>query len=342
MKIIKKIIDEKLNIPKSLTHFIGEGNFCFIDIETLGLNRKFHSIALIGYLYEENNKIIIKQLLAEGIEDESLLLKTFLEDLKGISTIITYNGRAFDIPFIKARAAELSLNCNMDNFFHIDLLLYVKKYHRYFSLDNYKLKTVEGFLGLIRQDTISGRDSVQLYREYLKTKSSDLEEKILLHNFEDIFHLPKLLKIFDFLPLKDHTFKSTIHLLEDHPPLDFYYNPYEFTITEAKLKLQGKVQKLESIKEELHYQPSFFFRWIPLKGYFEFEVTLKVGTLPSKKKYYYIDLYDFSIEPEEFKAMVSDSSAIHQHYLIIDCDFPASVLALLEFKKLLMLQLFKW
>lgn len=340
MKIIKRVLDEKINIPKSLSHFVGEGNYCFIDIETLGLSRMFHSIALIGYLFEENNQIVIKQLLAEGIDDERLLLKTFLKDLEGISTIITYNGKAFDLPFIMARAAELSLDCNMDHFFHLDLLLYVKKYKHCFTIDNYKLKTVEGFLGLIRQDTISGGDSVQLYREYLRTKSTQLEEKILLHNFEDIFHLPKLLKLFDFLPLKDYVFKSTLRLTKDQPPLDFYYNPYDFTITEAKLKLQGKVQRLETIKEELHYQPNYFFRWVPLRGYFEFEICIKLGTLPSKRKYYYIDLYDFSVEPEELIAILPDPSAIHQHYLIVDCDFPASVQALLELKKILVHRLY--
>lgn len=341
MKIIKKTIADKIDIPVALSHFAGDGNFCFIDIETTGLSRKFHKIALIGYLYEENNQLIIKQLLAEGIGDELLLLATFFEDLKGLSAIISYNGKAFDIPFIMARAEELSLSCGLDNFFHVDLLAYVKKYHRFFPLDNFKLKTVEGFLGLARQDAISGGESVQLYREYLKTKSAELEEKILLHNFEDILNLPKLLKIFDYLPLKDYSFKSTVCLFENHPPLDFYYNPYDFTISEAKLRLNGKVQRLERERDELHYHPGFYFKWIPRKGYFEFEVALKVGTLPSKQKYYYLDLQDFSIDPEEIQAMVSDPSAIHQHYLIIDFDFSGSVFALLEFKKLLLLRIFK-
>ena len=335
MKIITKIIDGKIAIPKSISHFIGKSNYCVIDIETMGLNRKFHQVILIGYLYEVNNQIIIKQLFAEKPDEEPALLKTFLEDIKNFDTYITYNGNSFDIPFLASRMMDLSLSWSHEGSHHMDLLIYIRKYQEYLKLENYKLKTVEKLIGIDRQDTISGKDSVELYKQYVKSKSPQLEEKILLHNYEDIYYLSKLLSVFNHLPLADYYFTSSIQL-KDIKSLDFFYNPYNFSIIDNKLKFTGKTEKLEILQEEIHYHPNFSFKWIPSLGIFEFELSLMTGKLSTKKKYYYIDLCDFPLDVDFYRSVLSDTSILHQNYLIIDCQFPASVLAILQLKKQLL------
>ena len=54
MKIIEKILNEKLNI---------DNNTFIFDIETTGLNPKFCKVILIGILYNCQDKTVIKQVL---------------------------------------------------------------------------------------------------------------------------------------------------------------------------------------------------------------------------------------------------------------------------------------
>ena len=339
MKIITKRIDDALIIPKSISDFMKNSTACVIDIETLGLNRKFHQIVLIGYLYEENNELVIKQLFAEKPDDEKDLLKIFIEDMSMFDTFITYNGNAFDIPFILARLNEQALSWSLDGCIHMDLLLYIRKYQEYLKLDNYKLKTVEELLGINRSDTISGKESVELYKSYTKSKAPELEEKILLHNYEDIYYLSKVFNVFDHLPLKDHSFTSKITITNYIDTPEFFYNPYDFNITDSKLRFSGRTTKLLSLKEALHYHPCFHFKWLPAKGVFEFELSLLTGKLPTKRKYYYVDLNELFIEVEAFKLSLEDASCIHQNFLIVDCQLPGSLIAIIELKKQLLQKL---
>lgn len=67
------------------------------------------------------------------------------------------------------------------------------------SLSDCKLKTIEKYLGIYREDTISGKESIDLYKEYYVSQDIDLKEKILLHNYEDIYYLGIIFKIKDIL-----------------------------------------------------------------------------------------------------------------------------------------------
>jgi Predicted exonuclease len=69
----------------------------------------------------------------------------------------------------------------------------------YLNLDNYKLKTIEKFLGIDRTDTYTGLECIEFYKEYLITKSDELLDKILKHNYQDIYYLPQILQIYDLL-----------------------------------------------------------------------------------------------------------------------------------------------
>ena len=68
----------------------------------------------------------------------------------------------------------------------IDILKIIKPFKEKLSLPDFKLKTIEKYLGIYREDTISGKESVQLYNEYVSSNCNKLKDKILLHNYEDI------------------------------------------------------------------------------------------------------------------------------------------------------------
>jgi hypothetical protein len=166
-----------------------------LDIETTGLNPSKNKF-ILGGLYNKDQKTV-HQLFAESRDDEKEALAAYLDEIYKMDMIITYNGKHFDMPFIEKRAAAHDLPLkpmpyNLDLYLVLNGHSPVKKF-----VPNLKQKTVENYMGLWvnRKDEISGGESVELYDQYEKTGDPQLEEKILLHNSDDIMQLARLLKI---------------------------------------------------------------------------------------------------------------------------------------------------
>lgn len=202
MQVITKIIDTPLDIPKN--HFV-------FDIETTGLNSNYCKVILIGILYIENNKTVIKQFFAPSQEFEKELLIEFLSHIKDFEYHITFNGLTFDIPFLNSRFKKHSIDYTIDKSRDIDILRLVKPYKENLSLSDCKLKTIEKYLGIERDDTISGKESADLYKEFEKTQDIDLKEKILLHNYDDIYYLGQMFRIRDIIYDKLKSISIKVH-----------------------------------------------------------------------------------------------------------------------------------
>ena len=190
MQVITHIIDTPLDIPEN--HFV-------FDIETTGLNSKYCKVILVGILYIKNKKTIIKQFFASSQDKEKELLTEFINHIKDFKHHITFNGLTFDIPFLNSRLKKYDIDYVLDKSDDIDILRLVKPYKENLSLSDCKLKTIEKYLGIERADTISGKESVELYKEFENTQDIELKEKILLHNYEDIYYLGHMFKIRDII-----------------------------------------------------------------------------------------------------------------------------------------------
>ncbi len=199
-----EIIINKIEPKKDLTAYFNTDNLCFIDIETLGFNRINHKIYLVGLVYysKKHNSWIIEQLFIDYLNEESKLLKTLEERLNSFDLIVNYNGDSFDIPFIRDRMEFNRLDTNIMNIESFDLYKIVRKYGKYLDLENHKLKTIERYLGIYREDNFSGGECIDIYLEYINTKDSKLKEFVLMHNYEDLYYLIDLLEIIDHIDNK--------------------------------------------------------------------------------------------------------------------------------------------
>lgn len=193
MEVITKTLDELIDIPPN--HFV-------FDIETTGLNSNYCKVILIGILFNKNNKTIIKQFFANTENDEKELLLAFINDIKNYQNHITFNGLNFDIPFLNNRLKKHNIDFSLSKSDDIDILKLIKPFKEKLSLSDCKLKTIEKYLGIYREDTISGKESINLYKDYSANQDIDLKEKILLHNYEDIYYLGIIFKIKDILKHK--------------------------------------------------------------------------------------------------------------------------------------------
>lgn len=167
-----------------------ECNHVFFDIETLGMG---HSpIILLGCGEFNGSELKVTQYLLRNIEEELPALMLTSKHFKKESNAVTYNGKAFDIPYLNERLAyygEKTISVKM----HFDLLYPTRKIFSE-SLPNCCLGTVENYLlGLKRQDDLSGYLVPVYYKRYLWTKNSEILEPIVEHNEADVANLANLL-----------------------------------------------------------------------------------------------------------------------------------------------------
>ena len=196
MKKIKHIL------PKE-SYFIPNHSILF-DIETLGFSSKYQPIYMIGYAYSSNNQTYLYQLFSESNDDEINLLNEFLHKLHSFQTMITFNGQMFDILYIKNRCKLYDLDVDFSYFESIDLFLQAKKLSKIIALDHYKQKNLEEFLGIHREEYISGGELISVYKKYLQHSSKEDLDMLLLHNYEDVLYMIPLMKLLHYeMNLKD-------------------------------------------------------------------------------------------------------------------------------------------
>lgn len=182
-----------------LNNFLNIDNFyedsIFFDIETTGLSKSSCYIYMIGAGTYSDNSYTIQQWFTESSDDEILILKDFLSFLKPFKRIINFNGKSFDIPFVKQRCKFHNINCELDNLICMDIYKDISPYKNVLKLINLKQKTIEDFLGISRDDEYDGGKLIKIYHNYVKTKDTKLLDLLLLHNHDDMLGLAKILQI---------------------------------------------------------------------------------------------------------------------------------------------------
>ncbi|MDP2931228.1 MAG: ribonuclease H-like domain-containing protein [Chloroflexota bacterium] len=146
----------------------------FLDIETTGLYAGSDAITMIGLFDGTNTKVFVK-----GIN-----LPEFAREIRNYSLLITFNGKRFDLPFIRQVFGELPPYQG-----HIDLLYPLRKL-------GYRggLKSIEAQLGLEREGVlkdVNGFIAVLLWREYRRGNAAALET-LIRYNLEDVVNLQYL------------------------------------------------------------------------------------------------------------------------------------------------------
>lgn len=198
-----------------------KNKLCFIDIETTGLSRKFNAIYLIGLLYFEDDKWKLLQIFADTLDEEEKLLRDFSNIISKYSQIVTYNGDSFDIPFINYRLEKYGIDFKISEEYSLDLYIFVKENRQFLDLENLKLKTLERYLGIYRDDIYSGKDCIDFYLEYTMTKNKELVGRVLKHNFDDLYYMLDVIKIHSIInekkthsiPFKDFKMSLLLHEL---------------------------------------------------------------------------------------------------------------------------------
>ena len=101
----------------------------YFDLETTGLGAH-ERVAISGTLRPEGSGLRLRQHLAFDAAQERAALEATLEDFCGVERLVTYNGKTFDLPFLRKRLAWHRLPPLPEELEHLDLLLEIRKTYR--------------------------------------------------------------------------------------------------------------------------------------------------------------------------------------------------------------------
>ncbi|QXE17495.1 ribonuclease H-like domain-containing protein [Clostridium sp. 001] len=183
---------QRINISQDIFLSCNMDDVAYFDIETTGFDREHDNIILISFgRFLSRDDFEMKQYFSDVLEDEREVIYNFGLDVKKYSSWCSYNGIAFDEPFIKERAHQNNM-CFKAPGHHIDLYRLIRPYYKQLGMERCNLKTVEKHVGIDRKDKIDGGISVDLYKEFLESKNENIKKTIMLHNYEDVLNLPKI------------------------------------------------------------------------------------------------------------------------------------------------------
>lgn len=173
---------ESLNLSSAL----------FVDLETTGLSGGTGTLAfLVGLGYYSGEQFKVAQFfLGEMAEEERLLdeFARFADDMK-FRSLVTYNGKAFDIPLLETRFALHRRPFPLEGLPHLDFLFSARSLwkHKYESCRLFHL--AREIVQADRSEDIPSAEIPLRYFQYIRTGDFSLIEPILYHNQEDILSL---------------------------------------------------------------------------------------------------------------------------------------------------------
>ena len=184
----------------------------FFDIETTGFRAASSHLYLIGAacrISGENRKgdscWQIVQWMAEQPQEEAALLNAFAEFMTHYETVIHFNGKRFDIPYLEDKYTQYGLPSPFRGKSSVDLYLDFRPLKAFLNLDHMNQKSLELFLGVNRDDQYDGGRLIPVYREFCRTHDENLLKLLLLHNKEDVegmLSLPSLYGYLNFLEIQ--------------------------------------------------------------------------------------------------------------------------------------------
>jgi uncharacterized protein YprB with RNaseH-like and TPR domain len=158
-----------------------------LDLETLGLRGSGVLAFLVGIGVPRGDRLDVDQVLLVDPAEERPLLLAALARLAGRRMLVTYNGRSFDLPALRARLVVNRLDpAALEAGMHCDMLAPVRRLFRD-RLGPCTLGQAERLLlGLERQGEAPGAEAPGRYRAWLRGGGYGLLEGVVRHNELDL------------------------------------------------------------------------------------------------------------------------------------------------------------
>lgn len=167
-------------------------DYVFLDIETMGLFSR--PIILFGIGVMKNRALDVHQYLLSDIDEEQAALCETISHLSGgRKALVTFNGKAFDLPYINDRLGYYGMNTPaITRIPHFDVLHFSRRRWRD-QFPSLRLTALEReILHIHRENDIPGQMVPEFYETYLHTGNCGPLVPIVEHNRQDILSLALL------------------------------------------------------------------------------------------------------------------------------------------------------
>lgn len=234
----------------------------FFDTETTGLSGGTgHVIFLLGHARVYEDRVVVRQHFLPHPGAEVALYQSFLSEVD-YTTLVTYNGKAFDWPKVKTRHTLIrDAVPKLPAFGHFDLYHASRRMWKQ-KLESVRLSNVEKeILQIEREEDVPGFLAPMMYMDFLSAPHPDRIFPVFLHNELDVLsliclyiHLSK--QLLEAPQLKD-AFEQleTARWLETLGETNAAKNVYERVIEkETKESWQAKWQLSLLYKKEKRYE----------------------------------------------------------------------------------------
>lgn len=165
----------------------------FLDTETTGLSGGAGTVAFeIGLGFIDARGMVIRQYVMRDYGEEGPMLSEIAELIRRFDTIVTFNGKSFDLPLLESRMVMNRIRMPLTQMPHLDLLHAARRVYK-LRLGRCNLASLEqAVLGQGRNDDLPGAQVPQRYFDYVRTNEFSLLEDVLRHNFDDVKSLAAL------------------------------------------------------------------------------------------------------------------------------------------------------
>jgi uncharacterized protein YprB with RNaseH-like and TPR domain len=169
--------------------------FAFLDTETTGLAGGTGTYAfLVGIGRYDKDAFHLAQFFMRDPIEEPALLAALTEFLRPCQVLVTFNGKAFDVPLLNARYVTNNEVSPLRSAAHLDLLLLARRLWRD-RLTSRALGYLEDhILDIIRtEEDVPGWVIPSVYFDYLRSGDARPMKSVFYHNAMDILSLAALL-----------------------------------------------------------------------------------------------------------------------------------------------------
>ncbi len=174
---------------------LNSAGMAVIDTETTGLAGGTGTYPfIIGVGFWSHQTFIVRQYLLRDFCEEPAQLAAVSDDLACASSLLTYNGKSFDIPLLKTRYRINRMTLPFGDIPHLDLLHPCRRIYKD-HFESFNLSTLEALVvGFERTDDVPSYLIPSIYFDFLQNRNAELLIPILNHNRDDIVSLYLLLQ----------------------------------------------------------------------------------------------------------------------------------------------------
>ncbi len=176
-------------------------DWLFLDTETTGLAGGSGTLAFqVGIARYHGAHLRVRQYLLTRFDAEAEMLTILAGELRGTETLVSYNGKSYDLPLLATRYRLSGVDNPFPGRPHLDLLHPMRR--RYAKVwENCRLATVERrLLGFQRRDDLPGSQAPKAWLDYLKTGRWQRLQGVLRHNRLDLVSLAAALSALEQPP----------------------------------------------------------------------------------------------------------------------------------------------